>query len=123
MDHIERHKKGWGEELWIANSPLYCGKKLILKKDKKCSIHYHKVKDETFYIQSGTVQIDLYPEGYPGAVKRIIMKGGDSLHISPGTPHQFYGIEDSEMFEFSTEHHEEDSYRLAPGDSQIQNSL
>jgi mannose-6-phosphate isomerase-like protein (cupin superfamily) len=120
MDQTERHPKGWGEELWIANSPLYCGKKLILKKDKKCSVHYHKLKDETFYVQSGVVQLDIYPDGYPGKIKRNILEAGDSLHIPPGLPHQFYGLEDSEIFEFSTEHREEDSYRLAPGDSQLQ---
>ena len=51
----EIHPKGWGRELWIANSELYCGKILELNEDKRCSIHYHKLKDETFYILSGNV--------------------------------------------------------------------
>lgn len=113
---IEEHLKGWGKEIWIANSPLYCGKKLILNKNKKCSIHYHKLKDETFYIQEGKVQMDTYPNGYPGEKKRIIMQPRDSLHIPQKLPHQFYGLEDSEIFEFSTQHFEEDSYRLEIGD-------
>lgn len=113
---MERHPKGWGEELWIANSSLYCGKKFILKKEKRCSIHYHKLKDETFYVQSGLVQLDVYEEGYPGEPMRLTMKPGDSFHIAPLTPHQFCGIEDSEIFEFSTQHFEEDSYRLVKGD-------
>ena len=114
----EEHPKGWGKELWIANTNLYCGKKLILKRDKQCSIHYHKAKDETFFVQSGKVRLDLYPEDYPGKEDSLVMMSGDSFHIAPNLPHRFFGLEDSEIFEFSTEHFEEDSYRLAPGDSQ-----
>ena len=44
--------KGWGYEDWIVNKEQYCGKLLFIKKGKKCSWHYHKNKDETFYIQS-----------------------------------------------------------------------
>ena len=44
--------KGWGFEKWIVNNEKYCGKLLYFIKDRKCSWHYHKIKDETFYIQS-----------------------------------------------------------------------
>jgi hypothetical protein len=30
--------------------------------------------------------------------------------------HQMFAIEDTELFEFSTEHFEDDSYRIKPGD-------
>jgi len=113
---MERHLKGWGEEIWIVNISLYCGKKLILKEGKKCSIHYHRKKDETFYIQSGIVLMNLYPEGYPGPKKRIIMTAGHSLHIKPGLIHRFLGLKDSVIFEFSTQHFENDTIRLLKGD-------
>ena len=119
----EEHPKGWGKELWIANNEKYCGKKLILNKGKKCSVHFHKIKDETFFVQSGKVQLDMYPEGFPGRQERIIMEPGTTVRIPQNTPHQFYGLEDSEIFEFSTQHFEEDSYRLAPGDSQKSSNL
>ena len=47
--------KGWGFEKWIVNTEEYCGKLLYFAKGKKCSWHYHKLKDETFYIQSGKI--------------------------------------------------------------------
>ena len=50
-------KKVWGHEEWIINRD-YCGKKLILKKGFRCSIHHHKVKDETFYIIKGKVLLE-----------------------------------------------------------------
>ena len=46
-------QKGWGYERWIVNCEEYCGKLLFFEKDKKCSWHYHVLKDEVFYLQSG----------------------------------------------------------------------
>jgi len=100
---VHKEKKKWGEEHWIVNRD-YCGKKLIIKKNRRCSMHTHKEKDEVFYIQSGKVKLELGKEEY-------ILKPGDFIHISPRTSHRFTGLEDSEMFEFSTNHKEEDSYR------------
>ncbi len=40
--HIE--PKGWGREAWIANTPLYCGKILEIEKGKRCSLHYHQLR-------------------------------------------------------------------------------
>ena len=42
--------KGWGYEHWIVNKEDYCGKLLFFKKGKRCSWHYHKLKDETFHV-------------------------------------------------------------------------
>lgn len=111
----ERQSKGWGEEFWIVNTPLYCGKKLILKEGKKCSIHYHREKDETFYVQSGIVLMNIYPK-YPGPKKRVIMTAGHSIHIRPGLIHRFIGLKDSVIFEFSTQYFESDTVRLEKGD-------
>lgn len=112
----EVHPKGWGRELWIVNSDLYCGKIMELDKGKRCSIHYHKIKDETFHILSGSVQINLFPDGYPGEPKVLFMKPRESVHIPQMLIHQFIGIEDSKILEISTKHFEEDSYRLLKGD-------
>jgi len=52
---IEFVSKGWGHEKVICNTEEYCGKLLYFVKGKKCSFHYHKLKDETFYLQSGKI--------------------------------------------------------------------
>ena len=49
--------KGWGFEKWIHNSEKFCGKLLYFVKGKKCSWHYHEIKDETFYVQSGKIVV------------------------------------------------------------------
>lgn len=100
---IRKEKKQWGEEHWIVNKE-YCGKKLLLKKNRRCSLHQHKEKDEVFYIQQGRVLLELGKESRE-------LHPGDFVHIPANMPHRFTGIEDSEIFEFSTTHSEEDSYR------------
>jgi mannose-6-phosphate isomerase-like protein (cupin superfamily) len=103
----DHHPKVWGEEIWIVNTAAYCGKKLLLKKDFQSSLHYHKKKDETFYVQSGKVVFQL-------GELRMILLPGNTVHVPPMTHHRFFGVEDSEIFEFSTHHDEEDSYRIEP---------
>ena len=49
--------KGWGFEKWIVNCDEYCGKLLFFVKGKKCSWHFHKIKDEYFYVQSGKIKV------------------------------------------------------------------
>ena len=53
LKDIKHVSKGWGHEKWIVNFPEYCGKLLYFEKGKRCSWHFHKIKDEVFYLQSG----------------------------------------------------------------------
>ena len=45
--------KGWGHEVIFVNNELYCGKLLVFKKGAKFSMHYHLIKDETWYVDKG----------------------------------------------------------------------
>ncbi len=108
--------KGWGFERWIWNDELYCGKLLFFAQGRKCSWHYHKLKDETFYIQSGELLVWYgWDEDFSKAAN-IILKKGDTFHVPPGLKHQMLGLVDTEMFEFSTTHSDDDSYRIIKGD-------
>ena len=98
------HEKVWGKELWICNTPLYCGKILYLKKGFRCSIHHHFYKDEHFYLLSGRIYLEIGGEKYT-------MEVGDAIHVPPGLKHRFTGILNSEILEVSTQHFEDDSYR------------
>jgi quercetin dioxygenase-like cupin family protein len=108
--------KGWGFEKWIVNTEEYCGKLLYFVKGKKCSWHYHKLKDETFYIQSGKILLKYSDSDEMIYADEIILNRGDKFHIYRGLRHQMFAIEDTELFEFSTQHFDEDSYRLERGD-------
>jgi quercetin dioxygenase-like cupin family protein len=102
---ISYHKKVWGYEIWLANNELYCGKILGLKKGYRCSYHYHLKKDETFYVLKGLILLELNG-------KEHVMAAGSAIRVRPGDKHRFTGLERSEILEISTQHFEDDSYRL-----------
>jgi len=110
------YPKGWGYEKWIVNKLEYCGKLLYINKDKKVSWHYHILKDETFYVQSGKIILKYSKEDNIEAANYVILNSGESFHIPKELRHQMIALEDTELFEFSTEHFESDSYRLIKGD-------
>jgi quercetin dioxygenase-like cupin family protein len=125
--------KGWGFEKWIVNTEKYCGKLLYIIKNKKSSLHYHKIKDETFYVHSGKVRIfysddlndfnnymstatDQVGNIYMTKLQQIVLNRGDNFYIPAGRIHQIIAVEDTELYEFSTTHTDSDSYRLIKGD-------
>ena len=98
--------KGWGYEKWICNTEEYCGKLLHIIKGKQCSWHFHKLKDETFYSDTDDRE----------KAKELIMERGDKFHVYRGLRHQMFALEDSDLFEFSTQHFDSDSNRIIKGD-------
>lgn len=115
----EVHEKGWGREIWFENNCDFCCKKLIFdKKFAKCSMHFHERKREIFICEKGLFEIkgiDLTK----GEEYSIVLEEGDKVFIEPLEPHQMIALkDDSVLLEVSTEHFEEDSYRIWGGDSQ-----
>ena len=108
--------KGWGFEKWIVNSGEYCVKLVYFVKGKKCSWHFHKLKDEVFYLQSGKILLKYYDEDDIALAHELILNKGDKFHVYRGLRHQMIALEDTELFEFSTQHFDEDSYRVIKGD-------
>jgi len=104
--------KGWGYEKWIVNKKEYCGKLLFFNKGKRCSWHHHKIKDEVFYLQSGKMIVRFSDEDDIQEAQEIILEPGQNFYVYPGLRHQMEAIEDIELYEFSTEHFEEDSYSI-----------
>lgn len=108
--------KGWGFEKWIVNCEQYCGKLLYFVKGRRCSWHYHKIKDEVFYIQSGKILVKYSDHDNISNAKELVLNRGDSFHVYTGLRHQMLALEDTELFEFSTQHFDSDSYRISKGD-------
>jgi len=89
----EKYDHLWGYELWIENNELYCNKLLILNKGFSSSWHYHKMKDETFIILQGTVELEYAREEFDEAEKKIIVLGiGDKFRIKPYLIHKFKSL-------------------------------
>ena len=81
-------------------------------------VHYHKLKDETFYVQSGKIEMTygLNNDIESDETDQIILEAGDTFYIPIGLKHQAKAVVDSNVFEFSTTHFDEDSYRIIKGD-------
>src|SRR5271157_3871737 len=75
--HIE--PKGWGREVWIANNPLYCGKILEIRRGKRCSLHYHKLKTESFFLRTGRLRIRIKQTPREETIEEFEMEAGQCL--------------------------------------------
>jgi mannose-6-phosphate isomerase-like protein (cupin superfamily) len=107
-------KKVWGEEQWIVNRD-YCGKRLLLRGGFRSSIHSHRVKEETFYVFAGRMMLEVGED--PENLERRLLGPGDVVDLLPGTWHRFSSLIDTEFFEFSTHHEDDDSYRVTSSES------
>jgi len=111
-------QKGWGEEIWIHNDEEYCGKILrFFKKGNKFSLHYHVIKKESWYVGRGSFEY-FWLDTEKGEEHSRYIPIGTCITIERGQPHQLVALEDnSEIFEVSTQHFDEDSYRIRVGDT------
>jgi mannose-6-phosphate isomerase-like protein (cupin superfamily) len=113
IQHPKRVNKKWGYELWIHNDTDYCGKLLVFNNSgDKFSMHYHMIKDETWYVQKGAFQFD-WIDTENGERCYTQIQEGDVIEIKKGLPHQLTALtEQATVFEVSTQHFDEDSYRI-----------
>jgi mannose-6-phosphate isomerase-like protein (cupin superfamily) len=110
-------KKGWGSENIFCSNDLYCSKMMNFKKGAKFSMHFHKEKDETWYVQSGAFTVK-YIDTSDATIHEKNLQQGDKWHNPPLLPHQLICHEEGTIIEVSTADSVEDNYRLFPGDSQ-----
>jgi quercetin dioxygenase-like cupin family protein len=110
-------EKGWGHELIWATNDLYCGKMMNFKTGSKFSMHFHAVKEESWYVLSGSF-IVRWIDTKTAKEYEEALKTGDTWHNKPFVPHQLICVEEGTVLEVSTPDSVEDNYRVAPGDSQ-----
>jgi mannose-6-phosphate isomerase-like protein (cupin superfamily) len=100
LQMIEKVDKPWGYELIWAKTKNYVGKILHINKGHRLSLQYHKVKEETLYLQTG--RMTLLFEDHDGSMIEVDMKPGDAHHIPVGRKHRMIAIEDCDVFEVYT---------------------
>ena len=108
--------KSWGSETWFVNNHLYCGKMLKVDQNKWTSegrFHYHKQKDETFFVLQGLLQVDFVT--LDNEFFSVSLRAGQAFRILPNMRHRFTALneEGCVMIETSTTHRDEDSYRCS----------
>ena len=110
----QSRQKNWGYEIWFANNEQYCGKYLCINQDRWSSdgaFHYHKIKDETFFVIEGNLILDYVEDD---AFYSITLHPRQSFRVFPHVKHRF-STESQQCFfiEASTTHREDDSYRCS----------
>lgn len=81
----------------------YCKKLIVLFPGQKHPEQYHKVKEETFVVLFGDVQLTL-----DGVLKHY--KRGDVVTVTRGTKHPFTSENGAIIEEISSTHYKDDSY-------------
>jgi len=112
-----RVEKGWGsEEIWATND-RYCGKFMHFRTGAKFSMHFHRDKEETWYVQSGRFIVRWILTNTAEHREQELTEGA-VWHNPPCSPHQLECIEAGTIIEVSTPDSVEDNYRVGKGDSQ-----
>lgn len=99
ISHPARVEKPWGYELIWAHTDRYVGKVLHIRKGESLSYQYHKIKDETIYLLSGALDLEI---GDDQGRQTYSMRPGDCYRIIPGTKHRMTAVDDSDVLEAST---------------------
>lgn len=114
MDIVE---KGWGREVIFASNDLYAGKLLEFKKGAKFSMHFHKTKDETWYVLKGKFRLTMI-NTEDASEQKHILEEGYCMRIRPLEPHQLECLSEGTIIEVSMPDDPKDNYRVRPGDNQ-----
>lgn len=94
-----RVDKPWGYEIIWAETAHYVGKILHIDQGHKLSRQYHLIKEETFMVQSGEMNLEV---GTDNNMMILNMKTGATFHCPPGTIHRMVAITDVDVIEVST---------------------
>lgn len=117
INSVGKVNKGWGyEDIWVS-TPYYCSKFLHFNKDAMFSMHFHKVKIETWYCMSGKFIVQ-YIDTETAEVSQRMLTVGDTWHNNTLEPHRIICVEEGVILEVSTPDNPKDNYRILPGDSQ-----
>lgn len=100
--YLRRIEKPWGYEIHFTPDDLpYMGKILHVDEDKRLSLQVHDVKQESWYLSSGS--IILMVENAAGEMEEINMVAGKGYTCALGQKHRLKGgVGGGDVFEVST---------------------
>ena len=99
----ERVEKPWGYELIWAHAEQYVGKILFVRAGQALSLQFHKVKDESWYVQDGRAELEIGAAGVATPASEVVGPGA-AFRLRPGTVHRVRALEDTTLLEVSTPH-------------------
>ena len=96
--------KPWGHEEIIHNDK-YVVKKLLMKKDCRCSLQYHEYKTETIIVLSGVLTIELEGE-------TLNLKEKETITIFPYQKHRMSALKNDCLYLEASTNELEDVIRI-----------
>ena len=114
--------KSWGREELIYNH-LYCCKLLVYDREGiASSLHFHRLKTETFIVTSGEFLIEwalvnMLGESQADSKQTEYFEPGRSINLAPYTAHRIRCIKKGVIVEASTRDDETDCVRIEPSES------
>ena len=96
---MRRVSKPWGHEVVFAENERYAGKILHLDAGHCLSLQYHERKDETLYVLSGEVRLEVEEKG---AMKELRLEKGEAYRIRPGVRHRLRADHAADIVEVSS---------------------
>jgi mannose-6-phosphate isomerase len=96
---MRRVPKPWGHEIVFAENERYAGKILHIEPGHQLSLQYHERKDETLYVLTGEVYLQVDVEG---GLKEMRLGPGDVYRIHPGVRHRMRAESVCELVEVSS---------------------
>jgi mannose-6-phosphate isomerase len=92
--------KPWGYEKLLEVNDNYVVKELFMKEGNRCSLQYHQIKHETFYVIKG--QLKFYVGSNKDDLQTMILNVGQHYTIEPKVVHRMEAVVDSIYLEAST---------------------
>ena len=74
-------EKPWGYELIWAETDRYVGKVLFVKAEESLSLQFHRVKDESWLVQSGRAKLELGSAG-DAVLRQEVIEDTTILEVS-----------------------------------------
>jgi mannose-6-phosphate isomerase-like protein (cupin superfamily) len=100
-----RHEnKPWGfTQVWHSNGAIH-GKVITLHAGNRTSLKYHRVKNEVFYVMSGSVRVTYgdsktLKNGEKHPYQTKVLKSTDVMHVQSECPYRLEALEDAVIVE------------------------
>ena len=100
VSRAERVEKPWGYELIWAHTDRYVGKLLHIESGEALSLQYHRRKDETLFLLTGTLELEVGDD--EAALQSIMLQPGDRIRLRPGRRHRLTARTTCDVLEAST---------------------
>lgn len=95
--------KPWGYEELLTHTDRYAAKILTIMPGHRLSKQYHEIKDETVYVLSGTLSLEIADDEDDEDSNVIFLQVGECYRIPAGTIHRFSSwMGTVKLFEVST---------------------